>query len=194
VSEPRRLAVALVHYPVLDRNGALITSAVTNLDLHDIARSALTFGVERFYLVTPAVGQQRLVQRLLDHWVSGHGARYNPDRRAALERIEICSSLDSALANWRAEQGEDAVPLLTGAQRLNGLSFAASQQLLHERPLLLTLGTGSGLAGECFDRGWPVLQPIVGCGSYNHLSVRAAAAIMLDRLTWKPPLGADFQV
>jgi hypothetical protein len=34
-----RIDVALVHYPVVNRNGETIGSAVTNLDLHDIARA-----------------------------------------------------------------------------------------------------------------------------------------------------------
>jgi hypothetical protein len=47
---------------------------------------------------------------------------------------------------------------------------------------LLLLGTGWGLAAEVLDRVDDVLEPIAGAGPYNHLSVRAAAAIMLDRL------------
>ena len=46
------LALALVHHPVVDRRGDEVTTAVTNLDLHDIARTAATFGVDRFYAVT----------------------------------------------------------------------------------------------------------------------------------------------
>jgi hypothetical protein len=60
-------AVALVHHPVLDRRGDLVTTAVTNLDIHDIARAAKTYGAGCYYLVTPLVEQQRLVDRLLEH-------------------------------------------------------------------------------------------------------------------------------
>ncbi|PLX80743.1 MAG: hypothetical protein C0616_07600 [Desulfuromonas sp.] len=176
------LAIALVHHPVRDRNGALITAAVTNLDLHDLARSAKTFGVERFYVVTPVAEQQRLVTRLLDHWVVGHGASYNPDRAAALELAAVVDSLDQALADWRQLTSEDALPLLTGAQRCDGISFSMGRQMLKQRPILLTLGTGSGLAEELFENEWPVLEPIAGVAGYNHLPVRAAAAIMLDRI------------
>ena len=38
----RRLAIALVHHPVLDKGGAIVTTALTNLDVHDLARSART--------------------------------------------------------------------------------------------------------------------------------------------------------
>ena len=47
----------------------------------------------------------------------------------------------------------------------------------------LMLGTGWGLAPELFDRGWPVLTCIQGAEEYNHLPVRAAAAIIFDRLS-----------
>ena len=39
------IAVALVHYPIVDRRGDVVNTAVTNLDLHDIARTARTYGV-----------------------------------------------------------------------------------------------------------------------------------------------------
>src|SRR5258708_11056317 len=32
---------SLIHSPVVDRNGRVVTSAITSLDLHDIARSRL---------------------------------------------------------------------------------------------------------------------------------------------------------
>ena len=47
------LYVALLHHPVYDKNGAVVTTAVTNLDVHDIARLARTFGVRGFYVCTP---------------------------------------------------------------------------------------------------------------------------------------------
>ena len=52
-----------------------------------------------------------------------------------------------------------------------------------ETPCLLVLGTGYGLTEEVFARCETHLEPIRGVAGYNHLSVRAAAAIMLDRLS-----------
>src|SRR5689334_20766716 len=49
------LFLALIHYPVLNRNGHVITSAITSLDLHDIARSARTYGVRSMYVVHPVI-------------------------------------------------------------------------------------------------------------------------------------------
>jgi hypothetical protein len=176
------LAVVLLHAPVLDRRGDTVSSAVTNLDLHDIARSARTFGLGRFYIVTPLEEQQRLVSRLLTHWLEGHGAEYNPKRKQALELIKVCSTVDDALDDWRQEQGSEPLPILTGASRPDGLSFKDLRIKLDQQPAILILGTGWGIAPELFERGWPVLNSIKGAGGYNHLPVRAAAAIMFDRL------------
>jgi hypothetical protein len=176
------LAVALVHAPVLDRRGDRVVSAVTNLDLHDIARSARTYGARRFYVVTPAREQVVLVERIAHHWCQGHGAAYHADRSEALRLIETVPSLDTAVGAWEEELGRPARPVLTGAARGDGISFAACRRLRAEHPLLLVLGTGWGLAPEVFERGWTVLEPVRGVADYNHLSVRAAAAIILDRL------------
>lgn len=177
-----RLAVALVHAPVVDRRGDLVTTAVTNLDVHDIARSARTYGVERFYVVTPTTEQQRLVERILQHWREGFGASYNPDRGEALETVRVVDTLEAALADWSNATAGEAQPLLTGARRQDGICFDEARQLMSQQPVVLVLGTGWGLAPELFTRGWTVLEPLRGASDYNHLSVRAAAAIMFDRL------------
>jgi len=177
-----RLALALVHHPVLDRNGAVVASAVTNLDLHDIARIGRTYGVGRYFVVTPVAEQQELVARILHHWRQGYGASYNPDRGTALELVEIVPDLAAAVAAWSVHCGSPALPLLTGARRSDGIGAAKARALLDQQPGVLVLGTGWGLAPEFFAHGWPVLEPISGGSDYNHLPVRAAAAILLDRL------------
>jgi hypothetical protein len=177
-----RLAVALVHHPVLDRRGDVVTSALTNLDVHDIARTARTYGVGRFYVVTPLAEQLQLLDRILGHWRDGHGAGYNPDRKEALSLVAGVPSLAAALDDWQRLCGAEPLPVLTAASRDGRLTFRDCARMLAQQPLLLVLGTGWGLAPELFQNGWPVLTPIRGAGSYNHLPVRAAAAIMLDRL------------
>lgn len=177
------VAVALVHHPVVDKRGDLVTSAVTNLDIHDLARTSRTYGVDRVYLVTPLAEQQQLVDRILRHWRQGHGSSYNPKRAEALKLVVVVASLEDALADWQQVCGGEPWPVLTGAARQGGISFRRCREMLSDRPLLLVLGTGWGLAPELFERGWTVLEPIVGAGdNYNHLPVRSAAAIMLDRL------------
>jgi len=49
-------------------------------------------------------------------------------------------------------------------------------------PFLILLGTGWGLTDEILARSDYILEPIEGDSDYNHLSVRSAAAIILDRL------------
>jgi len=180
------LAAALVHSPVIDRRGDQVTTAVTNLDLHDIARSARTYGLKRFYVITPVAEQQRLVDKLLAHWTEGFGAGYNPKRQQAIELIRVFPTIEEALVDWQTVTGGEPFPVLTGAARDDGGSFAGCREKLKEKPGLILFGTGWGLAPELFDRGWFVLEPVQGVDRYNHLSVRAAAAIILDRLAGRP--------
>ena len=181
-----RLSIALIHYPVLDKNADLVATAVTNLDIHDIARSARTYGVSRYYIVTPVLEQQKLVEKIRTHWLSGWGATYNPKRKMALELLQTESSLDDALRDIKERTGRKAKIIVTGAAgRANSVSFAGMRELIGSDPeehYLLLLGTGWGLTEEIFARGDYVLEPISGGSDYNHLSVRSAAAIMLDRL------------
>lgn len=179
-----RLHLALVHYPVLDKNGATIAAAVTNLDLHDIARAARTYGARGYHIVTPVADQHELVASLRDHWVEGYGATYNPKRRQALALVELHEKLSDAVAAVAAREGERPRVVATSA-RFTGesLSFEAlRRQLGLGQVILLVLGTGWGLAPECVAEADDCLAPIEGPTDYNHLSVRSAAAIMLDRL------------
>lgn len=175
------MAIALVHHPVLDRRGDVVTSAVTNLDIHDLARLATTYNLSRYYLVTPAEEQQILASRIIGHWQKGAGASYNPDRCQALECLQVVNSFDEALVDWRSLAGPEGVAVLTGAGHQNGLEYPEAQLLAAENPVMLVFGTGHGLAPELYAGDRPCLQP-VRAGHYNHLSVRTAAAIMLDRL------------
>lgn len=54
--------------------------------------------------------------------------------------------------------------------------------MLEERPVLLVFGTGHGLAPEVLEGCDAILRPLRWMDGYNHLSVRAAAAIIMDRL------------
>ena len=181
------VAVALVHHPVVDRRGDLVTTAVTNLDLHDIARTARTYGAGRFYVITPVAEQRLLIERILGHWREGFGSTYNPHRGEALSLIRTVGTLDEALADWEEETGAPGFPVLTGAGRSDGVSFSRCRQLCRIHPVLLVFGTGWGLAPQLFENNWTVLEPIKGAGDYNHLPVRSAVAIILDRLLNQNP-------
>ncbi|MCC6556794.1 MAG: RNA methyltransferase [Polyangiaceae bacterium] len=187
------LALALVHHPVLDRAGEVVTTAITNLDLHDMARSARTYGVERLFVVHPVAAQRMLAERIREHWVSGSGRRRIPDRAEALDALTVVSSLEEAFAAFAgAPPGADArggIELWTTAAAARGLpvtsSSAARERLaLAARPVMIVFGTGWGLAPAIVEGADVRLEPIRARAEtgYNHLSVRAACAITLDRL------------
>lgn len=181
----RNLALALVHHPVYNKHREVVTTAVTNLDIHDIARAARTFGLQRYYLITPSLDQQAMIRRIVGHWQDGWGASYNPDRREALSIIRVTASLDEARADFQQGFSTPVVAVATGArQRSNAVGFNDLRDRLQQpdSPHLLTLGTGWGLTDQLFEQIDLTLEPIKGAGDYNHLSVRSATAIMLDRL------------
>lgn len=181
------IATALVHHPVRDRQGAIVTTAITNLDVHDIARSSRTFGVERFYVVSPVAAQRAIVERILEHWREGEGATRLPERGNALERVAPVVSLEEAIADLERRHGRRPVVVATSARPPEGRAptpFASLREALErsEAPHLLVMGTGHGLADRILAEADLVLEPILGRDGYNHLSVRAATAILLDRL------------
>lgn len=182
------LSIALVHYPVKGRKDETIASAITNLDLHDIARAAKTYGVERFYVATPLEDQKALAEKIVSHWQNGAGATYNPDRGQALDLIKVMSGLDQVAADIeRHYRAEVKIVATSAVQHLRSIGFSAFQTILaapenENRVYLLALGTAWGLADEFMERADYILAPIAGASGYNHLSVRSAAAIMLDRI------------
>lgn len=180
------LSVALLHYPVYNKHQQLVTTAFTNLDIHDISRTARTFGLSRYYLVTPSLDQQQLIERIITHWDAGWGAGYNPDRKEALSIVRCLPSLDDVVRDLEQQNnGSRVIQIATGAaKRPNCSSFEDVRQSLSTtaQPHLLLLGTGWGLADQVFKQADLILEPIQGNGTYNHLPVRSALAIMLDRL------------
>jgi hypothetical protein len=177
--------LALIHYPVYDKEHKIVTTSITNMDIHDIARSARTYGVKRYFVVTPTRTLRLLAEKILDHWDHGYGSTYNATRKDALSLVALADDLDSAINAVHAETGELPCLVATSARfGLRRVSFANIRQLRETpgRPLLMLLGTGWGLIEEMLDRADYILEPIQGVGDYNHLSVRAAAAILLDRL------------
>jgi hypothetical protein len=179
------MAVALVHYPVMDKNGQTIAAAVTSLDLHDIARACKTFGVGNFYVVTPLTDQQELVRQIIDHWVTGAGARYNPDRQSALGLIRLKASLPDVMDECRAAAGRKPYTVVTSARMENSdLTCQDLKRLVQEdHPVVLVFGTAWGLVPEIMAGADFRLAPITGPGEYNHLAVRSAVSIILDRIS-----------
>ena len=178
------LYLALVHYPVINKNGDLIASAITNLDLHDISRAAKTYGVPSFYVITPLADQKILAERIVSHWVSGIGARYNPKRCEALKLICIKESIKDVIDDICANHGDMPRTVVTSAgKKSRSISCGDFSKLLKSgKPYLLAFGTAWGLPDDFIEEADYILDPITAGTGYNHLSVRSAAAIILDRL------------
>ena len=176
--------LALIHYPVVNKNGLITGSALTNMDLHDIARAGRTFGVTAYYVVTPYEDQQTLAAQIMDHWTHGHGGTVNPARKSALQRVRVAQSFEAVCNDIEHEQGRKVVKVATSANSRSATRScnALGQELKGNTPHVIVFGTAWGLAPEVIDQCDHILEPIRGSGSYNHLSVRSAASIYLDRL------------
>src|SRR5581483_10470515 len=144
--------------------GKVVTTSITNMDVHDIARSCRTYGVRRFYVAHPTPALRALAERIVEHWRSGYGSRYNPSRYAAISLVEVSNDLEQTIAAVEQDSGRMPTLVATSARPRSGA------------------WTYGGLADDVLDRCDAQLEPIRGTADYNHLSVRAAAAIVLDRL------------
>jgi len=179
------LYVALLHHPVYDRNRNVVTTSVTNIDVHDIARSCRTYHARAFFVVTPVDALRGLVRKISRHWQEGPGSSYNENRRQAMELVRPERDLEGVLIEIERESGELPLLVATSARHLSkkpAWDQAAVQLRSDSRPWLLLLGTGWGMTDELVERCDLRLPPVTGPGDYNHLSVRAAAAVILDRL------------
>jgi hypothetical protein len=179
----RSVSAVLIHHPIYDRARTIVTGAVTNLDIHDIGRSAHTYGLTNYYIAHPIAAQRELCERIREHWLTGSGSRRIPDRVPPMQNLRIVSNLDEALASC----GPDTELWVTSARAgENSLSHEAGRERVHGEgpPVLIAFGTGWGLADEVVQRASFLLSPIRSprTDGFNHLSVRAAAAIIFDRL------------
>jgi hypothetical protein len=178
------LYIGLVHHPIYDKRREVVATAITNFDIHDIARCAKTFGVEGFFIITPLESQVQLAERIIRHWVEGTGSVYNPTRKESLSLVRVSRSIDEADREISDLWQKKVRRVATGAfPHPKSIDFEFFKKLLKDEntPFFILFGTGWGLTQEVKDSSDYVLAPIDGKG-YNHLSVRSAVAIILDRL------------
>lgn len=182
--------LGLVHYPIYNKNNEVIATAITNFDIHDISRTARTYDIKRYFVIHPLETQASLVREMLDYWQSGFGGQYNPDRKDALSILEIACDIPAVMKVIHDIEGVNPVVVTTDARKFaNSINYRELQSLINigDRPCLLLFGTGWGIEKTVMAQFDYILEPIYGRGNYNHLSVRAAVAIILDRLlggTW----------
>ena len=189
--------LALLHHPITNRHGELVTTAVTNLDIHDIARSSRTFGLKGYFIVTPIEMQHELVGRILTHWRDPKSREYHPDRFEAVSLVRLVRNFDEVKAAIAAENGGELpeVVLTDARPQPNTISYATYREELAQkdrtRPAVIVFGTGWGVSDVFYPEVDRILAPVNGPeggqeqGGYNHLSVRSAVAIILDRLFGK---------
>lgn len=180
-----KLAVGLLHYPILDREKRIVATNITNFDIHDIARACTVFGVEKYYLIHPMQEQLMFVDRILDHWRVGLGAKFNPYRKTALGQVKAVPTLDKALQDW----GRKCITIGTHARSVPGVKDWTIPELREhleepENACFLLFGTGFGMTTEYMQGLDGVLESIRGAPpkDYRHLSVRSAVSIYLDRI------------
>jgi len=186
-AETTAVDIALIHYPVVNKSGETIGSAVTNLDLHDIARAAKTFGVDNYFIVTPYKDQRALVLQILEHWQKGYGSKYNPARKSALDLVTVIKSIEDLVDTITEKRGCKPLILTTSARQTKKMVAYDDCRLKikSSEPILLLFGTAHGLDKPVIEMADYTLPPINGVGDYNHLSVRSAVSIVLDRLMGK---------
>lgn len=183
------LYVVLLHYPMVNKRGDAVATSVTNFDIHDIARASRTYGVRRYFVVTPIALQRDFVHRIVNYWTRGEGADYNPTRGDALRDIQIAPDLVAVGQAIAKDCGQEPMWVMTSARRGAGtISVGELRAKLSEGdPACLVFGTGHGLHPEIMTFADATLEPIRGPTEFNHLSVRSAVSIYLDRLLAREP-------
>jgi hypothetical protein len=179
------LYVSLIHYPVIDKKGAIVTTSVTLFDLHDIARSCITFGASSFFIVNHALKQRQVVQRVIEFWNTGFGKEYNYNRKEALDIVRTTNYWEESREAIAKETGQTPIVIGTSARFHPDkiIDFQSTQKRRVQAPVLLLFGTGWGLSPSIIQSVDYMLQPIEGPTNYNHLSVRSAVAIILYEVT-----------
>lgn len=182
-----RAYLGLVHHPIKNKRGDVVTTSVTNLDIHDISRSCRTFNIRRYFIVTPVKAQHDLLDKILGHWKEDTANDYNPDRFDALANTYHIESVEAAVAEIEKLEGIAPKVVVTGAnfEQYEGDFESLKNTIdIDKYPIFILFGTGWGLTTSITDRADFRLTPIFGNAEdgYNHLSVRSAVAIYLDRL------------
>lgn len=177
--------IGLVHYPIYNKHYEIITTSVTNYDVHDIARAARTYDISSYYIIHNVIEQQNLIKDVMAHWQKGFGSTYNADRKDAFANVEIANSLRQAVEDIQSKEGQKPIIITTDARTYeNTISYKDLRfKIEHDtKPIFILFGTGYGMTKEMMKDFDYILEPIHGHSIYNHLSVRSAVSIILDRL------------
>lgn len=178
----KNIYIALVHYPVLGKNKKSIAVSLTNLDIHDIARCTCTYGLGGYYITTPIQAQQELCNTIVEHWKQGIGSHHNQARSQAMEYVYVVDTIEDAIESITQSVGCSPFVIATSASAIPTLSYCDVRDIAAEKAVLILFGTSHGLAPEVYTLVDGILPPIRYIGGYNHLSVRSAVSITIDRI------------
>ena len=181
----KSIYLGLVHYPVYNKNKEIVCTSVTNFDIHDISRSSRTYDLKGYRIIVPLDAQKQLTERILGYWQDGMGGNFNKDREDAFSITQVSESIEETIAEIEKVEGKRPLIITTSAKRFpNTIGYKELSEKIFEddNPYLLLFGTGWGLIDEVMDMSDYILEPIRGASPYNHLSVRSAVSIILDRL------------
>lgn len=188
LQETSSMHVALLHDGMVDKTGTRVTTSVTLIDVHDISRSCRSYGIESFFVTHSSQSMRALVRSVKTHWDGDFGSTYNPNRQDALGVLSIAKDLDEVVAQIERSTGRFPKIIATSARDGDDrISYSAMKKTIADsaESYLLVFGTGWGMGPELMALADYTLKPIYGPVDYNHLSVRAACAIILDRLRGK---------
>lgn len=172
--------IALIHHPIYNKRKDIVTTCITGFDLHDIARTALTYGVKKYFVVNPLKAQMAFANRIVDFWMDEASQEFNWTRAEAFKLLSVKEKLDDVLA----ELPKNVKVIATSAKPKGAVTFEKLKKEIKasKGPYLILFGTGWGMTDEVLEQADAVLEPIRGASDYNHLPVRSAIAIILDRL------------
>lgn len=186
-SDNSNLYLALLHFPVYNKKREVVATAITPMDIHDLSRLARTYALRRCYVISPLKSQLKLAKRMMHYWIHGPGMEYNPRRKEALVYVDAKENLRTVLDELEREWNRKPARIATTARKFETSTSYRDMRIIikkeKNRPFIIVLGTGWGLTDEFIRNSEYVLKPIEPVeGGYNHLSVRSAASIIVDRL------------
>lgn len=170
---------------MLNRLGEVISSTVDSFDFFDASRLALTYGVDRMYIVHPEPAQQALVSRLIAH---GQAQGRQDAQRGHFEHSvgvhDLQAAIDDVQARCQCRPKVVATTARSGPPKVGLGSLRDS--LSPQRPQLWLIGKAWGMTQAVIDGADCVAASIDTGTGYNHLSVRSALAIYIDRMLGAP--------
>jgi tRNA (guanine37-N1)-methyltransferase len=178
--------IALMHNDIDLKEGRIGNTSVTSIDIHDIARSSTTYGLETFFVVTNVIDQQKLVEKMLSFWVDEKiGGDYNNNRHQAVRGVQLHAEIEEVIDAITSQEGKKPIIIGTSARNVSSAEsityFDQTKVWKLGRPVLFLFGTGSGMSEKLLQKCDFMLLPLEGFSDFNHLSVRSAVAIILDK-------------